>query len=178
MYIFKGIWWVCVCVGVCLWMIRHCAPPTLFFFFFFCYSGCLLTLCLCCPPTASNNPSSRSDTRRGLREHHLSLSHEWVYFYGHRAFLETKISALHKSLPLFIHEYEQDWWYFSNTGLRGVQTASVFAKQSAEIWNDFFKKWQHSEPSLKPHFKTETTWEIVRLKCPRITDIHELGITM
>lgn len=115
-------------------MIRHCAPPTLFFFFFFfCYSGCLLTLCLCCPPTASNNPSSRSDTRRGLREHHLSLSHEWVYFYGHRAFLETKISALYKSLPLFIHEYEQDWWYFSNTGLRGVQTASVFAKQSAEI---------------------------------------------
>ena len=60
MYIFKGLWWVCVCVGVCLWMIRHCALPTPVFFF--CYSGCLLTLCLCCPPTASNNPSSLSQT--------------------------------------------------------------------------------------------------------------------
>lgn len=37
-YIFTGFWWVCVCVGVCPWMIRHCMLPTSS------YSDCFLTL--------------------------------------------------------------------------------------------------------------------------------------
>lgn len=73
--------------------------------------------CPSCPPTASNKPSSLSDTSRGLCEHHLSLSHEWLYLHGHWAFLETRKSALYKSLFLFLDE--QHWWYFSSTGPAG-----------------------------------------------------------
>ena len=74
----------------------------------FCYSGCLLTLFSCAVhPQLPTILPPRSDTRRGLCEHHLSLSHEWFYLYGHRTFLETRKSALYKSLFLFMDE--QEW---------------------------------------------------------------------
>lgn len=63
--------------------------------------------CLPCPPTASDNPASLSDASRGLQEHHLSLSHEWLYLQGYRAFSETRKANLYNCLFLFMDKHEK-----------------------------------------------------------------------
>lgn len=82
---FERFWWVCVCAGVCPWMIRRYMLPTS------CYSGCFLTLAcpvLLLPPTILLPAQTPEEARVGI----ICL---WVmkYLHGHWAFLETRISA-------------------------------------------------------------------------------------
>lgn len=87
-------------------------------------------VCECCPPTASDNPSCLSDASRSLCEHHLSLSHEWLYLHGHWAFFETRKSTLYKSLLLFMVSMSRIV-SLANTDLAVQVVASMFAKQGA-----------------------------------------------
>lgn len=86
-----------VWVSVGEWYAIVCLPPLASF----------PRACLPCPPTASDNPASLSDASRGLQEHHLSLSHEWLYLQGYRAFSETRKANLYNCLFLFMDKHEK-----------------------------------------------------------------------
>lgn len=86
-----------VWVSVSEWYAIVCLPPLASF----------PRACLPCPPTASDNPASLSDASRGLQEHHLSLSHEWLYLQGYRAFSETRKANLYNCLFLFMDKHEK-----------------------------------------------------------------------